>query len=410
MSRFIAAALWAGLIVPLYAQDFAQLDTVDVSGGGHIDGSVVSKKETGVVMKLDNEISLFLPDARVGQIKKSENLAAYRQLASAAGDHSDKHYKLSLWCSEQGLSAQRRFHLQQTIALDTNHAKARAALGYVQDKDSGGWILFTEQQRRRGLIQAKGHGWQLPEVVARRSAQEAADVAAKKWIKELSQLLRIVARKNTKSAEALQKIKAIKDPLAASAVAAQLNDSRGTNSHSQSLRLTWVRLLGSFKNTVAVKALVLCGVEEQDAVVREAALEELQKYGASSAVATYLPMLNPEKYSNKIIRNALRALSFFPDRELAMKYIDALVTTHTRKSSTGSGINAGMTNGQAGLGGLGMGNKTKVFKETVRNPGALTLLKMITDDGTDFNYDQQSWREYFASQLTAYSGDLRRDL
>ncbi len=55
-----------------------------------------------------------------------------------------------------------------------------------------------------------------------------------------------------------------------------------------------------------------------------------------------------------------------------------------------------------------MGGKKKAEFEFVQNPGALTLLKMV-EPGADFRFDQQAWREYFASQLTAYQGDLRRD-
>ncbi len=89
-----------------------------------------------------------------------------------------------------------------------------------------------------------------------------------------------------------------------------------------------------------------------------------------------------------------------------MTYIDALVTSHKREEAPGAGINAGI--GNNGVGGLAMGGKKKVVVESLRNSGALTLLKMV-EPGVDYGFDQQAWREHFAAQLTTYEGDLRRD-
>ncbi len=386
----------------------AVADTVELYGNGQLAGKVLKDEPNGkppfVLLQVDEQLKVAIPKSRVQRVTTADELAEYRANVVKAGDDPEMHFLLAAWCSERKMTQQRNYHMKRTIELDPDHSKARAALGYVREKD-GDWVLYSQQQRDRGLISVGGR-WVLPEVVAMEQAQKDADVKANKWIKEVVRLRSAALRGNAKSGEALEALKGINDPLAADAIAKELNDSRGNNTQSRELRMMWVKLLGQFRNTPAVRALVLAGVEEPDNVIREAALDELTQYGASSAVATYLPMLNPEKHSNKTVQKALRALSYFPERELANEYIDALVTKHKRELAPGPGIQFGA--GDAGNGGLAMGGKKKVIVESFRNAGALTLLKMV-EPGADYGYDQQAWREYFAAQLTAFAGDLRRD-
>jgi hypothetical protein len=167
--------------------------------------------------------------------------------------------------------------------------------------------------------------------------------------------------------------------------------------------MLWVKLLGQFRNSVSVKALVHAGLVEDDEVIREAALGLLVDYGASSAVATYLPYLKGN--DNKLVNRAARALSWFPDRELALTYVDALVTTHKKEFAPDPGMSLGFGNGGSGM---QMGGKKKVKTDQRNNPAVLSLVKSIEPDA-DYGYDEQAWRRYFASQRSAFSGDLRRD-
>ena len=69
-------------------------------------------------------------------------------------------------------------------------------------------------------------------------------------------------------------------------------------------------------------------------------MTELQKYGAASAVDYYRQKLNSN--SKREVRDALTALEYFPNPELAWTYIDALITQHKTESASGAGgINAG---------------------------------------------------------------------
>jgi hypothetical protein len=382
-------------------------DTVELSRGGHLTGDVSwTKDKQRLVVRVDDDIRVALPASRVRRVVMSDELAKYEELAKLAGDDAERHYQLGLLCvrSEKfpgDADHYKRFHMKRAVELDPDHSEARAQLGYKKEK--GQWIRISELQRRRGMVYYQGQ-WQLPEAVAMMKAQDEANLTSKKWIKEVDRLTGIILRGRGKTNEALESLRAIRDPLAAGAIAWQFNHSRGKQIHSRDLRRLWVSLLGGFRNAESVKALVLAGVDEPDATIREAALEQLTSYGAGSAVATYVPMLRAD--DNAVVNRAARALSWFPDRELALTYVDALVTTHTKEIPASGQTSAGFT--PDGGGGMQMGSKKVTISRDFKNPSVLGLLNLIEPDA-HYGYDESAWRHHFASQLTAYDGDLRRD-
>jgi hypothetical protein len=379
-------------------------DTVEISGGGQLTGQV-QRRADSVIVRVDDDIQVAIPASRVRRVVTSDALAEYRRLAGQTGDDAERHYQLALWCvRSEGLAGDvqhyKRYHLQRAIELDPEHAKARGALGYT--RQNGRWIRTSELMTERGMIPRSG-GWELPEAAAIEDYQQAVDVDAKKWNREVRRLVSMALRGSAKAGEAMQALSEIRDPLAASAIAQQLQESREDTTQSQSLRLLWVRLLGQFHNSTSVEALVRAGLEETDAMVREAALDELVAYGSASASATYLQYLTSN--DNKLVQRAARALTWFPDQELALTYIDALVTSHKTELAPGPGMQVGFGDGG---GGMQMGGKKQVQVDQVQNPAALTLVKLVIPE-VDFGYDEQAWRNYIASQRTAFSGDLRRD-
>jgi hypothetical protein len=383
-------------------------DTVELSGGGHVSGKVIRREPTGkpphLVIRVDEGMTLALPESRVNRVVTSEQLAEYRQLAAQAGDDPQKHYELARWCvaSNLPLQGQKRYHYQRAIALDPDHALARAALDYV--KEGNEWILYSQQQRNRGMIRDRGK-WKLPEAVAIENYQDETNEKAKRWNKEVAGLRSKALNTRGKPEEAFQQLAAIDDPLAASAIAKELNSDQ-----PRKLRTLYVQLLGKFRNATSVQALTLVGLYDDDDVIRELALSELQQFGAASAVDYYCQKLRSN--SKREVKDALTALEYFPNPELKWAYIDALVTQHkTESSSGGGGISAGFggsTSGGGGAGSFSTGSKKVVIVEAMKNAAALSLLKIV-EPGVDYGYDQQAWREHFARKLTSYNGDLRRD-
>ena len=379
-------------------------DTLEISGGGHLTGEVQRKGDL-VIVKVDDQVQVAIPASRVRRVVKSDELAEYRRLAALVGDDAERHYQLALWCvRSDGVAGDvqryKRYHMQRAIDLNPDHAKARGGLGFT--RQNGKWIRTSDLMTARGMVPRSG-GWELPEAAAIEEYQNSINVDARKWNREVNRLVAVVLRGSSKAPEAMETLSSIRDPLAADAIAQQLLTSRGNGSQSRPLRLLWVRLLGQFRNTVSVEALVRAGLEEADETVREAALNELVAHGSASAVATYLQYLSAN--DNQLVNRAARALTWFPDRELVLTYIDALVTTHKTELAPGPGMQVGFGNGG---GGMQMGGKKQVQVEHRKNPAALTLVKSVVQD-VDHGYDEQAWRDYIASLRTAFSGDLRRD-
>lgn len=391
------------LLFSLLAGEMAFADTVELGRQIQVDGQIIREKPH-LVLEVDSELRLALPDARIRKKIKTSELGWYQDAAAAAGDDAELHYQLARKCKEKGLLAQRDFHFERVIEIEPDHSKARQALGYARDGDR--WIPRDDLQRKRGLILAGGK-WQVPEVYAQAKASEEANKQASLYKKELARYRSSILRGDKRSQDSMQSLEQMNDPLAARAFAEALAESRGKDAVPRSLRKLFVRKLGSFRVPTAVNGLVVAGLADPDAEIRTLALKELQEYGAPVAVASYLQLLRGNNPSPSQVTAALRALLHFPDQELWREYVDALSTSHEKLVAPGAGMNVGF--GSNGGGGLGIpGNKPKKIVSSQQNPEAIELLKEIAP-GVDYRYDEKAWREYFADQLIGSPGDLRRD-
>ena len=383
-------------------------DTLELSLGCHLTGKVIKKQEgkiPSVVVQIDDELTVAIPQQRIRRVRMDEDLAEYKRVKELAGNDAEKHYQVAKWCTENKLTHQRRYHLQRAITFDPDHSKARAALHYVE-QPGGIWILYSQQERGKGKVRTP-RGWDYPEVVSKRKMREEAKVKANKFRSEVTRQVRaFVKAKPDRMPAILATIKGFTDPLAAGAIGEQLELTRNKklSNREASLRPIWVELLGKHRTTESVRALVKTALEEPAPVIREAALSELQKYGSGSAIATSLPMLKSNSMLD--VDRALRVLRFFPNREHAMAYIEALTTTHKREIAPSSNTNAAFSN--TGGGGFSTGSKKVVITETIKHPDAIALLKDV-EPGVDYGYNKQAWREHFAALLNHYSGNLRRD-
>ncbi|WP_231603685.1 HEAT repeat domain-containing protein [Neorhodopirellula pilleata] len=383
-----------------------QAGKVELSGGGQLTGAVRRVENPDgstahVVVRIDPEMSVAVPGVHTRRAVGDEDLREYRDRAAAAQQNADAQFELARWCKSQTLLHQYRFHLVRTIDIDPDHQLARAALGFV--RDGNGWVSYELLRRSQGLVQDNKSRWVLPEVLAEREQSDSFDEASKLWIRDFRRLHTRAARGD---AEAIAEIQAIDDPIATAAIAGEFARSRSSRSDLRNLRLIYVRLLGKMRNGIAVKALVEAGVLETDALIREEALRLLTQYGASSAVASYLPLL--QSNSAKQVKVAARALAFFPDPELAFEYIPALVTEEKTRTPVGSaGTNAAF--GNNGVAGLSSGSQIVERTQAIRIPEVLDLIKQIAP-GEDYGYDEKAWKKYFADLRNPPRRDLRRDL
>jgi len=399
MNRCIILAVLVAFYSGLATAD----DKVELIHGGAVAGKTKKNEDSKLpytLVELEDGLRVAIPRGAIRRTNADDVTEQYRQLAAKVADDPEAHFEMARWCTKNQLKSQSRFHMRRVVQLDPNHATARESLDFV--KRGKEWIPRTQWERDRGLVRSAGR-YHLPEDLAMQNAIKEATVASKRWVVEIAKLRVSVLRGGEKGAEALQTLRAINDPLAVPAIGDELTNPRNRK-QPVALRRLWIDLLGRFQVPAAVEPLVRIGVQESDPVIREAALEQLEKYGARSAVLTYVPMLKSP--NNQEVNHAARALAYLPEPEIRFELVDALITEHTQRSGPTTDMKA--TFGQDGGGGLQMGGKPQEKKEWLRNPQVLAALRVIAPE-VDYQYDQAAWRQHFARQLSSYSGQMRRD-
>lgn len=398
--RIVFLAAWFSM----WVSSIVVAGTVELTGGGTLTGrvrEVDQAKPAYVIVQIDDQLTLAVRDVHTRRKVVTDELIEYRQQVIAAGQDAESHYQLSRWCKQNRLLHQSRYHLTRAVDLDPNHKRSRVALGYV--RDGGQWVNFETLRRSQGLVGTGRGRWVLPDVLAEEQLQSEKEVQTKRWIKTVAQLRNRAARGD---AEARAELAAIVDPLAAGAIGDALNESRSQTARDRELRMMYVQMLGRFRTPVAVEALTRAGVFDSDAVVREEALRQLNDYGQPSAIATYLPMLRSNNPAE--VKAAAVALDAFPPNpEMAMAYVNALITVQKTREQIGSG---GTQAGFAGDGGMAFGQGSKIVERTTpfQHPEVLSLIRKIAPD-VNYGFDEKAWQLYFAGQRNPSIGDLRRD-
>jgi hypothetical protein len=194
------------------------------------------------------------PEALAEKIRRDATLAAalaeYNQKRARLGRDagSDDHWKLALWCEENGLEAESRAHLAAVIRLDPSRDAAWRRLGYK--KADGRWTTDA----------------QLAAEKAERDAQERADKHWRPWLLEGKAAL---ARREARDrAEAL--LATLRDPRAVPSVWSVFVAGKSPDPARA------VQLLGQIDAAASSRALAALAAFAPDESTRRAAAETLR--------------------------------------------------------------------------------------------------------------------------------------
>jgi len=388
----ISSPAWVGV---------ARGDAVQLRGGGRIEGTVArgeSGKVPYVLIEVDPRLKVAIPENQVSRVAESELLDEYRERVAATPATAEAQFDLGLWCQRSVLLPQSKHHFQRAVRIDPNHSRARSALGYVAH--DGGWVRYSDLQESRGMVKIGGK-YRVPAEWMISQAQQEADKAAKLWVRELDRLKKSIARGGDRAAEAWATLAAIDDPLAALSIGKELTEVPG---QSRDLRIFWIEKLAQLNSPAGLGPLLRVGLSESDPVVREKALETLNQFAPTAAKVFYVQRLKDK--DNAVIRRAAEALTFFPDPELSLPLINALVSTHKTVIPADQSTNVAFNS--AGAGGLTTGGKAMTRVDRVENPPVLAALRAIEPD-VNYGFNQRMWRQHLAAKLSGYRGDMRRD-
>ncbi|HEV3121405.1 MAG TPA: polymorphic toxin-type HINT domain-containing protein [Isosphaeraceae bacterium] len=201
-------------------------------------------------------------------------LAGYEKRRASTPKTADGHWKLGLWCEQQGLEAEAFAHFTAVTRLDPAHEAAWRRLGCR--KVDGRWL--TDAQ-----------------VTAERTAAEAQRRANEHWL-PLLQEWRSWLSDGHHRAEALQRIAGVTDPLALPAVWSVFTQRR------QNDQIIAVQLLGQIDGPSATRALAVMAIFSPFGEVRRSATETLAHRDPRDALGFLVGLLrDPEPRIQAIV-------------------------------------------------------------------------------------------------------------
>jgi hypothetical protein len=215
------------------------------------------------------------PDAVAERVKADEALSAalaeYNARRERMPETADAHWKLALWCEEQGLDAEAKAHLTAVVRLDPGREAAWKRLGCV--RHNGRW-------RTEADIQAE------------KTEAEAQKRADRTWKPKLEKWRAWLADGSTAHRSTAEEgLRQVTDPRAVPAVWTVFATGNAT------LQAIAVRLFAQIDAPAASRALALLAVSSPSAEVRRTATEILARRDPRDFVGLVIGLLRkPIKY------------------------------------------------------------------------------------------------------------------
>lgn len=385
------------LVATLFALRTARSETFVLKSGGRIDGEQLNPGRGPTepyLLKTDGGLTLSLPSAQVSRVVvRSDVQKQYDAEVAAAQNSAEGHWQLAEWCKEQGLVSERKAHLQKVIEIDPDHAQARAALGFGRVRDK--WMTMDDVMLSLGYVRAGG-AWKTPQQVELEVTKRENELATKKLRRDV--LLWIDQLESSRRESAIDSLRAIRDPRAASTLMELLDDTE----RPREVRLLALDLLARLPPGLAAKSVIKLAMDEKDEEIRDRCLDEVVRMKDTGVASVFIELLKSK--DNKRVRRAATCLARLEDPEATLHLIAALVTTHEFLIvPQGSG---GLSFSSAG--GFGVGGKPQRKKQDLQNREVLSALASL-HPGVSFEFDEAAWRKWYIEKFTTTKVDLRRD-
>lgn len=397
IARIVVAALLSSALL------FAARVSAEVfvlRGGGKIEGTLMpsseSPRERYVIRLKSSNDQITLDRDQVKEVHKSnDKLKDYQKRRPEFKDTAEDQWKLAEYCASQKLTAERILHMERVIELDPNHAKARAALGYINE--GGEWKTKDDIQRAKGLVKDRGV-WRPPQQIEDLEREKKTKEIETAWLKKLKRWRGWI--ESGKSEEAVTELQRIDDP---NATAALINYMK--NENDVGVRRLYVDALIRLETADGVHALGNYAMDDPDEEVRASCLDYLAKAAHPGCVDFFIKRLSHK--DNVMVNRAGYALGKMKDPRSVRPLIDALVTTHKFQVQQGNGNNMNTGFGGAGGGGFTFGGGgPQIIDRDLQNPDVHAALTALT--GVNFDYDERAWKAWLSSQKKTQNVDARR--
>ncbi len=378
-----------------------------LTNGGQIEGKLLNpdqqpRKDYRIL--LDDGARLMLHADQVQQVLTlSEELRWYQQAAAGVPDTVEAHWEIAEQCRVKNLPAQREHHLNQILRLDPDHREARIALGFSRVKNQ--WVKTDQWMQDQGYIRYRG-AWRTPQDVALEQAREQADLAEKQWLRKIRSWRTWILRARGQERQGWAAIRAIDDPAATAGLIEIIENEKDP----AELRRLCIQVLGRLQTPRSIEVFVERAMQDPDANIRDASLDELKRFGTQQAVWRFQALL--ESPDNKVVNRAGVCLAVLGDPQSTRLLIDALITEHRyllQPAGNPGQLSLGFGDAPgAGGSGFGVGGRPKIIQQEHRNEGVLRALTTLWP-GVNFRFDQQAWRDWLADKGAPGRTSLRRD-
>jgi len=385
------AACMLTLICCHQERNSARADIFLLDGGGKIIGDLVNADRD------ENDHWIIRPYAG-GQItleasgvtdvdRQRPREIEYWKKRIASADTVADHLAMAQWCRENKLKREQKFHLQQVLEIDPDHADARRLLGY--SRVDGTWMTRDEKMRSRGYVR-DGNRWVLPQERDLREKRKNQKKIEREWHEKVKRYTKWMD--GGKRASGREHLLDIKDPNATSALIYYFEKSQ-----RQDKVEVLAQALANVGTPKAFEAIVNRTMSEANDDLCYFCLELLEEHKPPSAIPVYVEGLRSQ--DNGVVNRAARGLRFVGDSSVVRILINALVTQHKFKVGNQSpGAVSTSFGGAVGSKGTGFvsGGGPKIVAQNARNREVLAALRKIT--GKDFDYDMGAWTNWYESQ------------
>ncbi len=295
--RFRSAAFFLCLAVA------ASADEVELFDGTLIEGKVTDLGDSIKITRTG--ASITYPKSAVKRVtyRKTREELYEEKAGTLKEDDLAGRLDLAKWCVAQKLRTEAQREFMRVIAIDPDHAEARAALGYAKYKEQ--WMTEDEIKQAQGLVKHKGK-WMTPEerdldlaLESQKEIDRKLALEVKKWLDKLS------SSKAEVRAEAREKLGAIADEYKSKTFLAALSSS------SDRIRAFVAEELGRMAEKAAAKPLARRAIWDVREEIRASALKSLIAINHPDTAIYLTPYLEEESTHARI--RVEEALSFFKD-------------------------------------------------------------------------------------------------
>lgn len=307
--------------------DTSRADLIRLKSGDVLRGRMVSVPEPDQpgplrIQLLDGTAREVLRDEVAELIERPVKVEEYELRAAGQSDTLDAHWKMAEWCRGQGLTEQRKGHLERVLSFAPEHRQAHYGLGHTLQ--GGLWLTraqYEQRQRDQGLVEYNGK-WVPVDKLAGMQARDAQTKAQLDWYPQVRIWLKwLKGSEPRRAADGLANLRGVRSPDAVPALTQFLGkDSRAD------VRALLITIVRQIEGEPAATLLAMLALRDEDMLNREAALKSLpeEHYGRTQTV--FIEALRDSR--NVFVRRAGEALGRTGDEAAIPALIRALNTTH----------------------------------------------------------------------------------